>query len=208
MIYIECSQGTDEWKLHRAGLVTASRFRDACDKLKNGAPSAKAFAYAAQVAVERISGEPADEGFVTYAMRRGTELEPVARFEYESKTGLVATEAGIVMTDDRLFAYSTDGFISDDGLIEIKCIFSPDRLVRMCLDGDLSEYLHQIQGGMWITGRRWADLVIYAPQLSSIGKSVIVKRVERDDDYIEALEADLLAFEKLVSEYESKLRAE
>ena len=206
MIYLSCEQGSDQWREHRAGRITASRFRDACDKLKSGAPSAKALAYAAQVAVERVSGEPYDDTFVSYAMRRGTELEPEARFEYESRTGIVATEAGIVTTDDGTFSYSTDGFVGADGLIEIKCILSPEKLVNICRDGDPSEYMHQIQGGLWITGRKWADLVVYAPQLASIGRSLIVQRIPRDDNYIEALEMDLMRFAKIVSDYETTLR--
>ncbi|WP_206208249.1 hypothetical protein [Xanthomonas oryzae] len=45
--------------------------------------SDEAKSYAFRLAIERISGEPLDEGFETFAMRRGHELEPYARAELE-----------------------------------------------------------------------------------------------------------------------------
>ena len=69
-------QGTDEWKQARAGKVTASRAKDARDKLKSGAPSGKQIAYACQVALERISGRPADATFENWQMREGNAQEP------------------------------------------------------------------------------------------------------------------------------------
>jgi len=53
-------QGSPEWKQARAGKVTASRAKDARDKLKSGAASGKQIAYACQVALERVSHQPAD----------------------------------------------------------------------------------------------------------------------------------------------------
>lgn len=207
MIYLDVVQGTPEWKQARAGKISASRFRDACETLKSGAPSAKAIAYAAQVAIERISGEPAEDGFVTYAMRRGTELEPRARMEYEDLTGHFVTEAGIVMTDDEVFSYSTDGFIGEDGMLEIKCILSPEKLVSIWRDRDFSEYIHQCRGGLWLTGRKWIDLVIYAPQLEPVGKSLLIHRITRDEDAISDLQDKLMAFSAVVDANEQLLRA-
>ena len=122
MILINCEQGTAEWKQARCGVITASKFKDAVDCLKSGAPSQKSILYAAQVAVERISGEPCDETFNSWQMKLGSEREPMARMEYEARTGHIATESGIILTDDRLYGYSTDGFIDADGGCEIKSL--------------------------------------------------------------------------------------
>jgi exodeoxyribonuclease (lambda-induced) len=208
MIYIECEQGTEEWHAARCGVITASRFKDACDRTKKGEPSAKLVGYAAEVALERVTGQAADAGFVTWQMKRGTELEPLARMAYEANTGHMATEAGVVLTDDRLFGYSTDGFIERDGLIEIKCPASPEKIIDMWREGDLSEYIHQIQGGLWITGRLWADFIMYCPALACVGKDLFVKRVERNEAFIEKLEADLMAFAAMVKDNEDVLRQE
>ena len=56
--------------------------------------------------------------------------------------------------------------------------------------------------GLWLTGRQWIDLVVWVPALEHLS----VKRIARDDDYIEAMEADLIAFAKLVTQYENTLR--
>jgi hypothetical protein len=60
---------------------------------------------------------------------------------------------------------------------------------------------------MWITGRKWWDFCLYCPALESIGLQLWHRRVERDDNYIEQLEADLIEFEKLVSQNEDSLRS-
>lgn len=206
MIFLNCVQGSEEWHAARCGVITASKFRDAVDKLKNGMPSTKATLYAAQVALERISGMPSDEGFTTWQMKRGTDLEPAARMEYEALTGNFAKEAGVVLTDDRLFGYSTDGFIDDDGLIEIKSLASAEKILAIWRNRDFSEYMHQIQGGMWITGRKWADFVMYAPQLERVGKQIFHQRIPRDETFIETMELELMQFARMVSDNEMILR--
>lgn len=206
MIIIPCQQGSEEWARARAGVITASKFRDALETKKGGEPTQKSILYSAQVAIERISGEPCDENFNSWQMRRGTEIEPDARMEYESVTGNLAQESGVVLTDDRRFGYSTDGFVGDDGCIEIKCLVGALAVLEMWRDQDLSEYMHQIQGGLWITGRKWCDFVMYAPQLKSVGKQLYYRRVQRDDNMIEVMERQLLVFEKTVSANEAILR--
>ena len=57
--------------------------------------------------------------------------------------------------------------------------------------------------GLWLTGRQWIDLVVWVPSLNHM----VIKRITRDEDAIEALEADLMAFARLVTQYENTLRA-
>ncbi|MBF8177693.1 lambda exonuclease family protein [Herminiimonas contaminans] len=206
MIFINCEQGTEEWHKARCGVITASKFRDAVETTANGKPTAKSELYAAQVALERISGLPCDEVFNSWQMRRGTELEPKARMEYESRTGNLASESGVVLTDDRLFGYSTDGELNGDGLIEIKCLASAIGVLEMWRDQDLSAYMHQIQGGLWITGRKYCDFVMYAPQLESVGKQLFTKRVERNEEFIDDMVEQLLAFSRVVDKNETIFR--
>lgn len=210
MILHTAPQGSPEWHAARAGVITASMFATCRQKLKSG-PSKGEFAaaagdYAFRLAVERISGQPLDEGFETWAMRRGHELEPAARLEHELAIGVVVQPAGFVTTDDNLFGASADGLIGEDGGAEYKCLVDPSRLRRVLLTGDISEFMDQIQGGMWITGRTWWDFCLYCPALESIGLQLWHRRVERDDNYIDQMEMDLIAFERLVTENETELR--
>lgn len=207
MIFLNDEQGTDAWKMNRVGVITASKFKDALEITAKGLPTAKSTLYAAQVAIERVSGEPCDDTFNSWQMKRGTELEPLARIAYEAKTGNLASESGIVLTDDRKFGFSTDGSIEDDGLLEIKCLSSAVSILEMWKTNDMSEYMHQMQGGMWLTGRKWCDFVMFCPQLEKVKKSLFLRRVERDEKFISELESGLLAFEKRVSDNEAILRA-
>jgi len=200
MIFETHVQGSPEWLQSRAGVITASRFKDACDTLKSGAPSDKQAKYMWLVIMERIAKSPLDDVFVTWQMKRGTELEPIARAAYEAETGELIEQSGIVLTDDRVFGYSTDGFVGSEGLIEIKCPSACDKLGAIWTspqDAE-SEYIDQINGGLWITGRKWCDLVVFCPWLESVGKHLFIKRIFRNDDAIERLESSLLKFAGLV----------
>ena len=196
-------QGSPEWKQARAGKVTASRAKDARDRLKSGAASGKQIAYACQVALERVSHQPADATFENWQMREGHVQEPIARAAYERRTGNLVDEVGAFATDDDLFLYSPDGLIDGDGLLEVKTLFSPERIMTIVGNGDVSDFIDQCMFGLWLTGRQWIDLVVWVPALEHLS----VKRIARDDDYIEAMEADLIAFAKLVTQYENTLRA-
>lgn len=216
MKVLHLEQGSEAWLLARAGVCTASRFGDARAKLsrasKNGVagdPAASALDYAWSIALERIAGKPVDESFSTRQMKRGTELEPHARLAYELQTGLLASESGIAFTDCGKFAYSTDGLCGDDGLIEIKCPAAPAKIGAIWSTPEEAdaEYIDQIQGGMWVTGRQWCDLVVYCPWLEAVGKDLFIKRIMRDEAYIESLAADLDGFSKLVDQHEAILRA-
>lgn len=210
-------QGSPEWLQLRAGKITASRYKDARDycaltvaEKKAGAtrgkPSAKCVAYAAQVAVERIAQRSIERVFESWQMREGHEQEPLARDAYDLETGNIVQEVGSITTDDDLFLYSPDGLIGDAGLLEIKTLLSADVILKVLGEGDLSAYMDQCMGGLWLTGRQWIDLVLWAPALEPIGRQLTIKRITRDEDYIEALEDDLMAFAQMVVSAETKLR--
>ncbi len=210
MITIQCPQGSDIWHKERAGCITASMFSDARAVLKSGPnkgqPTAKALDYAFRLAVERISGEHLDGGFETWQMRRGHELEPDARMAHEIKTGLIIQQVGLVKTDDGAFGASADGFIGEDGGSEYKCFLAPEKLRAFHINNDASEIFDQVQGCMWITGRKFWHIGLYCPALKSVGRELWLGEYERDDTYIEELEADLWKFKLLVDEYEARLR--
>ena len=167
----------------------------------------KAKKYAFRLAVERISGELLNiDQFDTWAMKRGRELEPEARLAHEAQKGILIEQAGLALTDDGVFGASVDGLIDDDGASEYKCFVSPESLMPILLDNDLSAVIDQVQGQLWVTERLWCDFVLYCPALKPINKDLTILTVKRDDNYIEALESDMLEFNKLVNEYENKLR--
>lgn len=205
-LHNELEQGSPEWLALRAGKITASRAKDARDVLKSGKPSAKQTAYAAQVAVERIAGYPIERNFETWQMREGHEQEPACRAAYEAETGNVVQEVGAIESDDGMFLYSPDGLVGDDGLIEIKTLLSPDRIASVLGDGDLSDFICQCHFALWLSGRRWIDLVIWCPALQSIGLGMRIHRIERDEAAIAALDADMRKFAQTALDYEQRLK--
>lgn len=202
MSWLQLDQGSEEWLMARRGKITGSRFKDARDKLKGGQPSKACLGYAMDVARERVGGS-APSKFQNAAMRTGNEQEPFARAMYEACTGHMVDEAGFYLSDDAVFGLSPDGLIDDDGVLEIKTMVSSDTLFTSVADGDVSAYMDQCLGYLWLLGRQWVDLVLWTPDLNHM----VIKRITRDEDAIEALEADLMAFARLVHQYEITLRA-
>ena len=186
---------------------TSQKLDDAIAGQAVGDYSDSAKNYAFRLACERIGGEPLDEGFQTYQMRRGNELEPEARARHEFATGLDVMPTGLVKTTDDKFGASADGLIGDDGGSEYKCLVSPERIRSILIDGDISEFTDQVQMCLWLTGRQWWHFCLYCPALEPAGKDLTIYKVIRDDEYIAQMEQDLIAFDRLVCEYVDKIKA-
>ena len=216
-IILNTPQGSPEWFADRCGAITGSKFtvcrdkyKSACSKgtYKKGDFKKEARDYAFKLAYERITGELLeDPEFTPWQAKRGNDLEPEARLKYEGRKGVLVEQTGLALTEDRLFGASVDGLVDENGSIEIKCFLSPTKLANIILNGDIGDCTDQIQGGLWITVRKWCDFVLYCPALAKIGKDLTIIRVVRDDEYIAELEKDLLEFNCLVNEYETKLRS-
>jgi len=138
---------------------------------------------------------------MTWQMKRGIELEPEARARHEFLIDTPILPGGFVMSPDDKYGASADGLIGDNGGAEYKCLIGPESLRDVYLTGDLSEYLDQVQGGMWLTGRAWWDFCVYCPPLSVCGRDLWRERIARDGTYITALAADLAEFDLLVEKY-------
>jgi hypothetical protein len=184
----------------------AESIQRAIEGLPVGDFSEAAKAYAFRLAIERISGEPLDESFETYSMRRGHELEPAARREHEIASGHMVQRAGFVLSEDHLFGASADGLIGRDGGSEYKCLISPERLQRIYIENDASEFMDQVQGCLWLTARKWWDFCLYCPALQIIDKQLWMRTFQRDDEYIDQMITELAEFENLVTYNETQLR--
>ena len=206
LIFHNDPQGSDAWLDARRGVITGSRFKDAKDTLKIGKPSEKQLGYAMDCARERFGGM-VPQTHQNSAMKQGTEQEPIARSRYEAETGNFVTEAGFITTEDRRFGVSVDGLVGDDGVIEIKTMVSSKTLFTAVVEGDISEYIDQVNGALWLLGRKWADLILWAPDIEAAGgKGLHIIHIDRDDDAIEALESALMQFAVMVDDFERRLR--
>jgi len=186
-------QGSQEWLQSRLGKPTASNFGKLITP--TGKPSASAESYINELIAQRITGE-LPEFFKSEAMERGNELEPHAKASYEFTHDVEVVEVGLCLHDEYECGASPDGLIGENGGIEIKCPL-PHTHVAYLRAGEVpSKYIPQIQGCMWITGRKWWDFMSYHPAMENL-----IVRVERDDEYIQKLaDAVISAVETIETE--------
>jgi exodeoxyribonuclease (lambda-induced) len=203
VIHHQHEQGSEAWLAARRGLITGSMFKVARDRLKNGSPSKACEQYAMDLAIERCGGTTPDK-FQSYHMRVGSEQEAAARAAYEAATGNLVEEVGFFADEMGAWGCSPDGLISEDGVLEIKTAVSSPTFFQAAVNGDLSEYMDQCLGYLWMLDRQWVDLCIWRPDFQHLA----IHRINRADKLAEiaALEKDLLAFASTVRLYESQVR--
>ena len=190
---LQADQGTQEWLDARLGCPSASQF---CKLVTTaGKPSASADDYISELIAERITGER-EPIYVNEWMQRGTELEPEARATYEFIHGVDVEEVGFILDDSGEFGCSPDGLVGEDGGVEFKCPAPKNHIAWSRKGVCPSKHYAQVQGCLYITGRKWWDFMSYHPEM----KPFIV-RVERDEEFIEKLAEQIsLAVEEIKSE--------
>jgi putative phage-type endonuclease len=188
----EIEQGTDAWKALRCGKITASRVADVIAKTKTGY-SASRENYMAQLVCERMTNSVA-ESFSNAAMAHGTEMEPIARAEYETRFDVMVDQVAFVDHPKiQMTGASPDGLIGSDGLIEIKAPQTNTHIETLLSQTVPGKYFTQMQWQMACTGRQWCDFVSFDPRMGD-GLQLFVKRVPRDNAYIQMLEEEVKKF--------------
>jgi exodeoxyribonuclease (lambda-induced) len=194
---ILCEQGSDEWLEHRKGVATASNFGNIITPATSK-ESATLPKYAKKLALELLYEKTSESSFKSAAMQAGNDFEGLARQMYQEeawnivKTTLLDETGeekpiGMFKSDCGNFGYSPDGLINDDGLIEIKNLEAEAHsnvLLNPVLPND---YKCQIQGGLWISGRKWLDFVAFNRFCKIPEKQLIIIRVKRDEVFISEL---------------------
>ena len=185
MQQLTSNQRDDEWFEARIGVATASRFSDIMAKGRNGSELAGRKNYRAQLVTERLTNNR-EEMRTSAAMEWGTDYEDVARLRYELKTGNSVTEGGFYKHDKLEAGASPDGFIDEDGLIEIKCPNTNTHIETLKRQDIPKQHYWQVMGQMWITGRKWCDFVSFDPRLPEQAQ-LFITRIDRDDNAIKIL---------------------
>ena len=200
----DIEQRTDEWFAVRCGKVTASRVADVIATTKSGYSASRAN-YEAQLICEILTGKPA-ESYSNAAMAWGTETEPLARAQYELKTGEMVNQVGFVVHPMiEQAGASPDGLVGSEGLIEIKCPNTSTHLDTLLAQKVPSKYITQMTWQMVCTGRKWCDFVSYDPRLPE-NLQLFVQRIELDEDYAKKLQNEVVMFLVEVNEKVEKLR--
>lgn len=199
-------QGTDDWHKLRLGKVTASRVADVLSKGKTG-ESASRKNYRIELVAQRLTGQPA-ESFTNAAMEWGTATEPLARIAYELHTSSdVRQVAFIDHPTIEWFGCSPDGVVENElGLIEIKCPNTTTHLEWMDDGKAPSKHIPQMMAQMACTGAQWCDFVSFDPRLPE-DLQLFVVRVQRDQEYIDSMEKEVVKFLEEVQATIDKLKA-
>jgi putative phage-type endonuclease len=197
-------QRTEEWFAARLGKVTASRVADVLAKIKSG-ESASRKNYKMELVVQRLTNKQG-ESFTNAAMEWGTEQEPFARMAYEAHTGTFVKEDGFVDHPTiEGFGCSPDGIVGE-GLIEIKCPNTANHIETVLENKAPSKYIPQMQCQMACTGAKWCDFVSFDPRVPE-DLQLFVVRVERDQEYIDAMEVEVKQFLSEVLDLFNQLKA-
>lgn len=187
MIKYDVEQGSPEWLAARLGIPTASEFSKILTP--TGKVSTQAKGYANKLLAEILTGAPVQTFEKTPWMERGNELEQEAADYYSLINGVELEKVGFCTNDARTYGCSPDRLIGEDGGLEIKVV-APHTMIEYLLTGKLDmDYYPQIQGCMLVTGRKWWDWIAYCPNMPEL-----VIKVERNDEYISALDTSLKDF--------------
>lgn len=202
MKVLSMPQGSPEWLAARAGKVTASRISDVM-----AAKTTAAYRdYRAQIVAEILTGVPQESGFINDYMQWGTKQEKFARVEYEMLCNWTVDEVGLVLHPTiEQGAASPDGFVSTDGLVEIKCPKTSTHLQTLVDKKQPRQYENQMLWQMACTGRQWCDFVSYDPRLPE-DLQLFVHRFDRDEKRIEEIEAAVKQFLTEVNEMIDKIK--
>lgn len=190
------AQGSPEWMALRVGKIGGSRISDLLTEGRGGAESLTKRKYKNELIRERLTGRKLDT-YKTPAMQRGIDLEPMARAWYEVKYNTFVDQVAIVLHPTIEGGQcSPDGVVeATNSLIEIK-IPNPENHLDNILTGgkQLEQYYDQVQWQLaCMPEKEFCDLVSYDPEMPDHLQG-FVKRIYRDDEYINNMQNAVIAF--------------
>jgi len=194
---IGSQQDEFEWREKRLGMITGSNFGKLVKTDKSGfklSTSKTASDLMYKIAWERLlKGGNISNGLgrlniSSQSINHGNDYEGEAMLKYQEVTGRKVDYTQNFIAKGDWVGGTPDGYVGKDGLIEVKCPFNGGNHLKAFLDGEIynQEYVYQMQGYMWITGRKWCDFVTYDPDLID-GLQLSVIRVERDENVINGI---------------------
>lgn len=187
-------QNTEEWHQARLGKVTASRIADVCAKIKNGDWGASRKNYAAQLVCERLTGTVANS-YTSPEMQWGSDHEAEAKAAYEFLTDSKIVNVGFIPHPTiAMSGCSPDGYIGDEGSIEVKCPNSATHIETLLGGSTPGKYVLQCQWQMACKPtQKWVDYCSFDPRLPP-AMQLFRQRIVRDNTKIAELEQIVRVF--------------
>ncbi len=202
MKIVPCSQGTNEWLFARAGIVTASDLGNLVSPTWKARTGQMPESYLYEKLAERCMGAPIESGGIGWAGEQGSVLEKEALPWLSFTRDIKIERVGFVTTDDGLMGCSPDGLIGEDGGLEAKCPQPSTHLKYLLAGGVPDQYLAQVYGSMYVTGRAWWLFMSYSRNFPPL-----VVKVERDEKIMEAIAFAVLGFNDALASAYAKIKA-
>jgi hypothetical protein len=179
----DLEQGTDEWRKHRRGVITASRAHEIIKtgRGKSGYSESRA-TYMLELIAQVCTGQVPEQSSFKQA-EWGHENEPLAREAYGAVELVSVNQCGLIYRDTSLrCAISPDGIMEDRGL-EIKNPYTTQVHLQTLMNGEIKpEYITQCQFSMWLTGLdRW-DFCSYDHRMRGKASNRLCVIPQRRDD--------------------------
>lgn len=188
-----------QWRKERLGMITGSNFGKLVVQTKDRKGYTLSKGVTAENLIYKIAWERLlKQGDVSNGLGRlnissremehGLDYEGPAVKLYMERTGNHVDYVQQFIQKDDFIGGTPDGFIGEDGLIEVKAPWNGGNHLKSLLTGEIynSDYIYQIQGYLWVTDRNWCDFITYDPDLIDELKINII-RVERDEIIIDGI---------------------
>lgn len=186
--YYDVEQKSEAWDNLHVGLPTSSNFEKIITP--TGKKSSQWKSYAHGLIGEKLLKRRTDT-FSNEWMDRGTIMEIDAVSEYELQRDIDTVKIGFITDDEHTMGCSPDRLVGEEGLLEIKCP-KPNTFVGYVLEDTIQkDYYPQLQGQLFVSGRKWVDIMAFHPELTQLP---VIVRMERDPTYLMVMEGLLKQF--------------
>ena len=164
-VYKDLVQGSDEWHAARCGLLTASEMHLIITSTLKGASNAKERGHLYELLAQRIT-QHVEPRYVSDDMLRGLDDEVEALEVYSTVYSRIE-RVGFITNDKWGFTigYSPDALVGADGQVECKSRnqrYQVQTLIdHVSVDSIDPDFVVQVQTGLLVSERQWADLISY-----------------------------------------------
>ena len=207
--YAENDQGSERqaaWNAVHNGRITGSQFHRAKLNAKGDGLGVGAVTWVNEIIWEWLTGLPASDFESSKATDWGLEHEAEAIRLYEKATRRKGVRGKFFhLKGSDLIGCTPDAVGRGYGL-EVKCPHTGKNHVRTLVSGKVpEEYMDQVDGHMWITGKAQCDFVSYDPRPKEERHRLVIVTVERNEMRIADLESRVMMVEAAVIEGLEKL---
>ena len=184
------------------GKISGSRFKAmmTSGRKKDEVFGATAMTLAKRIAFERLDLILEEDNFVNSAMQWGIdhEDEAIATFEQQEFVIVHSQQVWQQHPEYENVGVTPDGLVGEDAVLEVKCPNTDNHIDNLLFGAQMETYKYQLQGSLWVTGRKKCYFVSYDPRVK---RSLSVDIVMRDDEMISQMQERYLAFETEIQKF-------